>query len=448
MAASGPDRGRPPGPTRAGTARAAGRAGGADRGYRPARSVAARPGRPPGPAQRNPSRTIALAVMGMLVLVTASVARIAHVGASAKSPALTWVLSPATNTVTIRLTSASGPSGRWILARSRVVVSKDGQPTRPSLDGRVVRVPVPPGKQTSLVVQVTGPRPIRQAFTVTVPPALRVLASRRSRGGVLLSLSSPVRRPRGRLCKADQVSSPQAAEVAVAPSSMPCRTKLTLTDADGEQAVVPVSIPALPETPVYSFAHSAGRAIYITADDGWTPSQQVLGIMRKTGLPVTAFLIEHAAQQHLAYWRAFVAAGGTVGDHTVSHPNLTKLTLPQATTQWAQARQAFGHMLGQTPVLGRPPYGAFDRTVQAAAYRSGLKTLVGWSAVVDSDGIHTWDGKPLRAGEIVLLHWVPGLGGQLTRLLAVIRARHLNPTPLTPASFTGITLQRRSLDGD
>jgi hypothetical protein len=33
-------------------------------------------------------------------------------------------------------------------------------------------------------------------------------------------------------------------------------------------------------------------------------------------------------------------------------------------------------------------------------------------------------------------------------LLAVIRARHLNPTPLTPASFTGITLQRRSLDGD
>ena len=137
-----------------------------------------------------------------------------------------------------------------------------------------------------------------------------------------------------------------------------------------------------------------------------------------------------------------------IGDHTVSHPNLTKLTLPQATAQWAQAREAFGHTLGQTPVLGRPPYGAFDRTVQAAAHRGGLRILVGWSAVVDSDGLHTWDGKPLRAGEIVLLHWVPGLGAQLTRLLAVIRARHLNPTPLTPASFTGITLQRRSLDGD
>jgi peptidoglycan/xylan/chitin deacetylase (PgdA/CDA1 family) len=448
MSASGPDRARRSGPAEAGPARAAGRAGGADRAYRPARPPAAGPGRPPGPAQQNPSRILALAVTGVLVLITASVARIAHVGASARSPALTWTLSPATNTVAIRLTSFSGPSGRWILARSRLVVSEDGQPARQSLDGGVVRVRVPPGKQTSLVVQVTGPRPVRRAFTVTVPPALRVLASRRGRDGVLLSLSSPLRRPHGLLCGADEVSSPRASEVAVAPSPILCRTKLTLTDADGEQAVVPVTIPALPETPVYSFAHSAGRAIYITVDDGWTPSQQVLAIMRKTHLPVTTFLIERAAQQHLAYWRAFVAAGGMVGDHTVSHPNLTKLTLLQATTQWAQARHAFGHMLGQTPVLGRPPYGAFDRTVQAAAYRGGLKILVGWSAVADSDGIHTWDGKPLMPGEIVLLHWVPGLGGQLTRLLAVIRARHLNPTPLTPASFTGITLQRRSLDGD
>jgi peptidoglycan/xylan/chitin deacetylase (PgdA/CDA1 family) len=448
MTASGPDRGWRPGPAWTDPARAGGRTGAADPAYGPPRPATGGPGRPPLPAQRNPARIIALAVTGMLVLLTASVARIAHVGASARSSAVTWTLSPATNTVTIRLASASGPSGRWIMARSRVVVSKDGRPARQSLDHGVVRVLVPPGQQTSLVVQVTGPRPIRQAFTVTVPPALRVLASRRGSDGVLLSLSSPLRRPRGPLCGADEVSSPRASEVAVAPSPIPCRARLTLTDADGERAVVPVTIPALPETPVYSFAHSAGRAVYITVDDGWTPSQQVLAIMRRTHLPVTAFLIERAARQHLAYWRSFVAAGGMIGDHTVSHPNLTKLTLPQATIQWAQARQWFGQMLGQTPVLGRPPYGAFDRTVQAAAHRGGLKVLVGWSAVVDSDGLHTWDGKPLRAGEIVLLHWVPGLGGQLTRLLAVIRARHLNPTPLTSTSFTGITLQRRSLDGD
>ena len=109
----------------------------------------------------------------------------------------------------------------------------------------------------------------------------------------------------------------------------------------------------------------------------------------------------------------------------MSHPNLTKLTLGQATTQWGQARRALGQLLGQVPFLGRPPYGAFDPTVQAAAYRGGLKKLVGWSVVVDSDGIHTWDGRGLEPGEIVLLHWVPGLGGQLARLLQ----GHPRPAP-------------------
>ncbi len=236
--------------------------------------------------------------------------------------------------------------------------------------------------------------------------------------------------------------------MAVAKSPDRCRARLRLTAEDGEQAVVRVTVPALPEVPLYSFASPAGRAVYITVDDGWTPSSEVLDIMRRTHLPVTAFLIQQAAQRNLPYWRAFVAAGGTVGDHTVSHPVLTKLTLNQATTQWGQARQVLGKWLGHTPVLGRPPYGAFNLAVEAAAYRGGLKTLVGWSATMDSHGIETWNGKPLEAGEIVLLHWVPGLGQQLTRLLAVIRADHLRPTPLTAASFAGQVPQRRSLDGD
>jgi hypothetical protein len=33
-------------------------------------------------------------------------------------------------------------------------------------------------------------------------------------------------------------------------------------------------------------------------------------------------------------------------------------------------------------------------------------------------------------------------------LLAAIRALHLNPTPLTSASFSGIAHQQHSLDGD
>lgn len=385
--------------------------------------------------------------------MAAGLAKLAQPGVAVAvaQPGVAWAFSPASDTVTLRLTPGSGPFSHRILARSHITVIEDGNWHRSSrsADGGMVRVPVPAGRRTILLVRVRGPRPLSRTLTVSAPPALRVIGSRPGSGGLLVSLSSPLRRPpHRRLCGKDGVSYPAPSEVAVARSPDVCRTRLRLTAVDGEQAVLPVTIPALPEIPLYAFASPAGRAIYITVDDGWTPSREVLAIMRRTHLPVTAFLIEQAAQRDLPYWQAFVKAGGMVGDHTVSHPNLTKLTLDQATAQWGQARRVLGRWLGRTPILGRPPYGAFNRTVQAAAYRGGLRALVGWSATVDRDRIQTWDGRGLEPGQIVLLHWVPGLGRQLTRLLAAIHAKHLQPLPLTPASFAGIAPQRHSLDGD
>jgi len=408
----------------------------------------------PGTGRHPPSpRLLLLAAAGTLVglgLVVAWMGQRADAAARAR-PAVAWTLSAASNTVTIRLTPGSGPLGREILARSRIVVSEDGKSRlNKGAPGRgMVRVPVPPGVRTQLSVRVTGPMPVAQALAVTVPPRLRVTMLRRTPGGLLIRTSDPLRRqPLKPLCGADRITIPAPAEVIVAKSPAGCRARLRLTARDGEQASVRVTVSALPETPLYSFASPAGRAIYITVDDGWTPSSQVLAAMRRTHLPVTAFLIEQAAQRNLAYWRAFAGAGGTIADHTVSHADLTKLSLSQATFQWARARVALGRWLGKAPVMGRPPYGAFDRTVAAAAYRGGLTTLVGWSATVSSAGISTWNDKRLEPGEIVLLHWTPGLGRQLTKLLAVIHAQHLHPMPLTPASFAGIAPQWHSLGGD
>ena len=83
-----------------------------------------------------------------------------------------------------------------------------------------------------------------------------------------------------------------------------------------------------------------------------------------------------------------------------------------------------------------------------AAARGKLLPLAGWSVTMSGNTVRTWDGKPLRAGEIVILHWVPGLGGQFAALLARITALHLHPAPLTLASFAGIAPQRGSLGGD
>jgi peptidoglycan/xylan/chitin deacetylase (PgdA/CDA1 family) len=409
----------------------------------------ARRGGSPRPGRRLPL-LVAAGVLAGVGLIVAWLGQHAAAAAQAR-PGVTWSVSAASNTLTIRLTPGSGPTARDVMARSRIVVTERGKRHRwRTAPGRgKLRAPVPPGRRTRISVQVLGPEPIARTLTVMLPPRL-VATVRHTPGGLLIRASSPLLRgrlPRA-LCGSDPVGFPAPAEITVAQSPQACQARLRLTARDGERATVHVNLAALPEIPFYASASPAGRAIYITVDDGWTPSAQVLVTMQRTHLPVTAFLIDQAAQRDLVYWRAFAEAGGTIADHTVSHPDLTKLSLSQATSQWAQARLTLGRWLGKAPAMGRPPHGAFDPTVAAAAYRAGLKTLVGWSATVTSTGIHTWNGKKLAPGEIVLLHCVKGLGQQLTRLLAVIHARHLHPMPLTPASFAGITPQRHSLSGD
>lgn len=63
----------------------------------------------------------------------------------------------------------------------------------------------------------------------------------------------------------------------------------------------------------------------------------------------------------------------------------------------------------------------------ATAKACGLHAVVGWDAVMpEHGGLQTWNGHGrLNPGDIVLLHFLPGLDGQIARLLAAIRAQHL-----------------------
>ena len=410
------------------------------------RSVAARLRRRP-PLDR---RLLFLLMAGALVVVGLVVAWLGQRATAQplSRPRIVWSLSPASNTVTIRLTPHAGASGRQVVAASHLVVTEHGtrHPRRTSPKGGRARIPVPPGRRTRLVVVVKGPQPFRRTLTVAVPPRLRAVVSRTGSSGLLIRASSPLRhRPSGPLCGTNTITFAASTEVAVARSPARCRARLRLTALDGERAVVPVNLRALPQVPLYDTARPAGQAVYITVNAGSAPSPQLLNVMRRAHVPVMAFLSKKAAQRNLLYWRAFTGAGGTIGNYTVSAPDLTKLTLSQAVSQWGQAQGALGRWFGPAPLIGRPPSGAVNRTVQAAAYQGGLKALAGWSATVTRNRIRTWNGKNLEPGEIVLLRWAPDLGRQLNTVLAAIKSRHLHPRLLTPASFAGVTPQTHSL---
>ncbi len=220
---------------------------------------------------------------------------------------------------------------------------------------------------------------------------------------------------------------PQATEVSMASSSnaAPSGTPVAFKNSPP---------PSGKSAPIVYFGPSSGRRIYITIDDGWFPSQRVLQLMQQQHVPITAFLIQQAASEHLNYWNAFVKAGGIIQDHTVNHPWLTRVSFQNDISEWAGPVQTYPKWFGQTPTLGRPPYGAVNTAVQIAAHKAGLQDIVMWSAEFDpadpAKGLQTWNNQPLSPGEIVLLHWQPGLYNELQNVLSICKKRGLVPAPL------------------
>lgn len=100
-----------------------------------------------------------------------------------------------------------------------------------------------------------------------------------------------------------------------------------------------------------------------------------------------------------------------------------------------------------TPTLGRPPYGGVTRKVLDTAHLAGLREVVMWSAEMARGRLPNYDHRPLRAGEIVILHWVPRLYHNLSRLLHIAAARGLHPEPLrlrsepAPQAPPGVTAE-------
>lgn len=250
--------------------------------------------------------------------------------------------------------------------------------------------------------------------------------------------ASPAPAPAPSSAPSATVSSAPPAAPSVAPTGRPAAASMDEghrlmghpTTREDHPVTYPAPANAPPPAPLYWFGSPAGGHVYITIDDGWVPSARVLSLMQRTHVPLTAFLIEDAVREHLAYWRAFAAAGGVIEDHTLSHPDLALVPYTEDLQQWQQPLAAYRQWFGQLPTVGRPPYGGVDPTVQRAATAAGLHGIVMWSAVMEPSGLVTWNHGPLEPGEIILLHWDPGLYGELQRLLAVIAARHLVPAPL------------------
>jgi peptidoglycan/xylan/chitin deacetylase (PgdA/CDA1 family) len=174
---------------------------------------------------------------------------------------------------------------------------------------------------------------------------------------------------------------------------------------------------------VYFRVPTAKPVVFLTIDDGWTPSAPALKLIRAHHLPVTAFLIDQAWRRNPAYFRALQAAGVTIEDHTLTHPVMSRLPLARQEREICGGAAGEAAGFGTRPTLFRPPYGVFDHATLRAARACHL-TVVEWSATVDHGRLVVVGGR-LRPGDIILMHFRASLPRDLTTALDAIRRAHL-----------------------
>ncbi|WP_307489861.1 polysaccharide deacetylase family protein [Pseudarthrobacter defluvii] len=295
--------------------------------------------------------------------------------------------------------------GTWIMFRERVT---DTGPDRT----RTVN------SQTFTIDTVSGE--LRPAIELLRPEAVDRIRSRAS--SVPVAIAAPTAQhpapadlvftPSGEL----QISSPYATErgrtggggIATIPAG---EAESMLSEA-GRRMLSQLQTPAAtrPLTPL-GLRHINCDIVpcaALTYDDGpdTTTTAQLLTILKNTGAEATFFMTGSNAAAHPATARQVAEAGHAIGNHTYSHPYLTKLPPAGVKSEIDGADAAIRAAIGSSPSLMRPPYGAADATVQSAVG----KPLILWA--VDS---LDWQSrnpalfvpkvlKEISPGDVVLMH--------------------------------------------
>ena len=132
-------------------------------------------------------------------------------------------------------------------------------------------------------------------------------------------------------------------------------------------------------------ADSAPDAFAITFDDGFASVAEFAApILREHGFPFAVFVVTSRAgrdndwpgqppwvpRRPLLGWDAMgslAAAGGEIGSHTASHPDLTRLAPNAVIEEMERSRRDIAERLGQPPALFAYPGGLSDPASRAAA---------------------------------------------------------------------------------
>lgn len=124
-----------------------------------------------------------------------------------------------------------------------------------------------------------------------------------------------------------------------------------------------------------------GPYIAMTFDDGPSPetTPRLLDILKQRNIKATFFMIGQNAERNPTIVKRILAEGHEIGNHSWTHPQLSKLADDRVTEEINKTQNAIKDASGYTPVLMRPPYGAITaRQKEWIEKQFGLSVII-WS---------------------------------------------------------------------
>ena len=158
------------------------------------------------------------------------------------------------------------------------------------------------------------------------------------------------------------------------------------------------------------------KVLYLTFDAGYENghTEQILDVLQKHDVPAAFFLVGNYIEKNADLVRRMVDEGHIVGNHTMHHPDMSKLTDKAAfAKELADLENLFQETTGkELPKYYRPPQGVYSEENLKMAKELGYKTVFWSLAYADwnNDAQPTKDAAFSKLlprthnGAVVLLH--------------------------------------------
>ena len=158
------------------------------------------------------------------------------------------------------------------------------------------------------------------------------------------------------------------------------------------------------------------KVIYLTFDAGYENgcTKKILDVLQKHNAPAAFFLVGHYMEKNADLVRRMVAEGHIVGNHTMHHYDMSKLSTQEAfSKELTDLETLFREITGkELPKYYRPPQGIYSKDNLLMAKKLGYQTVFWSLAYMDWNN----DKQPtvqeayakllprIHNGAVVLLH--------------------------------------------